>query len=207
MKTNPMSFRGINISNTQNLKLYKITPKDSFFLEELSSKIDLKKLQPDLDNDGIDVCSYIIKRGLRCAQWNSTESVLLAYKNVPCGILVSTPERKKNVVDYIATWPIKRGEKPSLGGKTMFLQMFEDALIKDAKPVELDAVRYGKAISFYMQLGFGAIGGDFNYETMRIGVEKIKKTIEILKEKISLVKTNNTEDVDLYKELKFPTLE
>ena len=201
------AFKGINIAHVaeHDIKIYKITQKDNLFLNNLGKQIQIKKLIPELSDDGQKVYKSILNTGLVSAQSNLHESMLLTYKDTACGIIVNTKNKTKYYVNYICTFPIKPKEKAPLGATTMFLQMFKEFLNdSNASFIELDAIRYGSAISKYLRLGFKPIGGDDKFEKMRISRNKIMEVFEKLKEKINLVQLQNQPDIDLTKVVKFP---
>ena len=67
--------------------------------------------------------------------------------------------------------------------------------------MELNAVKYGKAVDFYKKLGFKTINEDSYYATMQITRDKISETFKNLAQKIPLIQTNSNKNVDLNKEL------
>lgn len=204
--SNEPTFKGINIAKVaeQNIRIYDVTARDAEFLEHVYQRVNIKKLMPNISSDGAMVYDSIMRQGLRAAQINSSHAMLLSYNDTVCGFIVDSPSHARQNVDYICTWPIEKNKKAPFGAQTLFQQLFKKFLKTDKVILELDAVRYGKAISLYQGLGFRPMGGDAYYENMRTTKDNIKKTLEKLKQKIQLVQISNANDIDLEKELKIP---
>ena len=81
--------------------------------------------------------------------------------------------------------------------------MFKDILNTQANTIELNAIRYGNAISKYISLGFKPVGGNGYTETMRISRADIESKMGALTEKIHLKSTNTEKDEDLVNRLIF----
>lgn len=204
--SNEPTFKGINIAKVaeQNIRIYDVTARDAEFLEHVYQRVNIKKLMPNISSDGAMVYDSIMRQGLRAAQAGSSHAMLLSYNDTVCGFIVDSPNLARQNVDYICTWPIEKNKKAPFGAQTLFQQLFKKFLKTDKVILELDAVRYGKAISLYQGLGFRAMGGDAYYENMRATKDSIKKTLEKLNQKIQLVQISNANDIDLEKELKIP---
>ena len=204
MKVDNINFRGVNISRVANkdIKLYKVGPNDATFLNNLENNFNVQKLLPNLSKEGQHIYNIIISRGTREATAPDTNSILLTYKNIPCGLIVNESGVQKHEVDYLCTWPIvPNGEKAPFGGQTLFQELFRHFLKSDVNVMELNAVKYGKAVDFYKKLGFKTINEDSNYATMQITRDKISETFKNLAQKIPLIQTNSNKNVDLNKEL------
>ena len=204
MKIDNINFRGINISRVANkdIKLYKVGPNDAMFLNNLENNFNVQKLMPNLSKEGQRVYNIIISRGTREAAAPEFDSILLTYKNTPCGLIVNESGVQKHEVDYLCTWPIApNGEKAPFGGQTLFQELFRHFLKSDVDVMELNAVKYGKAVNFYKQLGFKTLSEDSYYATIQITRDKISETFKKLAQKILLIQTNSNKDVDLNKEL------
>lgn len=207
MKINEPTFTGINIANVadRNIKVYRITKKDCEFLELLSKDFDAKQLMPHLDKDSVDVYNSMVKSSTKAAKRPSKQAMLLTYNDKPCGIMVNSEDGQfKQHIDYLCTWQPKGEEKKApFGAQTLFLQMFKDFLNTQAKTIELNAIRYGNAISKYISLGFKPVGGNGYTETMRISRADIESKMSALTEKIHLKSTNTEKDEDLVNRLIF----
>ena len=204
MKVDNINFRGVNISRVANkdIKLYKVGPKDATFLNSLKNNFNVQKLLPNLSDEGKHIYNIIISRGTREAAAPEFDSILLTYKNTPCGLIVNESGVQKHVIDYLCTWPIAaNGEKAPFGGQTVFQELFRRFLKSDVNVMELSAVKYGKAVDFYKKLGFKTINEDSYYATMQITRDKISETFKNLAQKIPLIQTNSNKNVDLNKEL------
>ena len=64
MKTNSISFKGINISNANllghKMSIYKLTQKDAPLIEKLGKEVDLKELIPNIDKNNFEIFIYIV---------------------------------------------------------------------------------------------------------------------------------------------------
>ncbi len=204
MKIDNINFRGINISRVANkdIKLYKVGPNDAMFLHNLENNFNAQKLMPNLSKEGQNIYNIIISRGTREATAPEFDSILLTYKNTPCGLIVNESGVQKHEVDYLCTWPISpNGEKAPFGGQTLFEELFRHFLKSDVDVMELNAVKYGKAVNFYKQLGFKTLNEDSYYATMQITRDKISEIFKKLAQKIPLIQTNSNKDIDLNKKL------
>lgn len=204
MKIDNINFCGINISRVANkdIKLYKVGPNDAMFLNNLENNFNAQKLMPNLSKEGQHIYNIIISRGTREATAPEFDSFLLTYKNTPCGLIVNESGVQKHEVDYLCTWPIaQNGENAPFGGQTLFEELFRHFLKSDVDVMELNAVKFGKAINFYKQLGFKILSEDSYYATMQITRDKISETFKKLAQKIPLIQTNSNKDIDLNKKL------
>lgn len=200
------AFRGINISGADmlghRLNIYKLTPNDKAFTEYLSQNIKLDKLLPEMQNNDFKIYETVFNRGLLASGSIRKNSMLLACDDIPCGIIVNKRKERCHFVDYICTWPLRKGEKAPLGAKTLFTQMYKDFLETSASFIELYAIRYRDTVSKYMEMGLSSVGGDGNTEVMRIYRERTKKYLDKLNQLINLTPTNNAEDENLFDKLK-----
>lgn len=200
---NNISFKGINISNSNvlgyKMRIYKLTEKDAPFINELKNNINLQKLYPGIKKDDFEIYNDILQRGLKASISKNKSSLLLTCNNIPCGILVNSEKNSKHFVDYICTWPIESNKKAPFGAQTLFLQMFKDFLLTNSNFIELNATRFGNAISKYLKLGFKPCGGDNYTEIMKIKRSDIEKSLNLLQNKINLQPTLNNTELDLSK--------
>ncbi len=203
------AFCGINIAGADilghRLNIYKLTPSDKAFTENLSRNIKLDKLLPKIQNNDFKIYKYVFDRGLSASESIYKYSTLLACDDIPCGIMVNKLKENIHFVDYICTWPIRKGEKAPFGAKTLFAQMYSDFLKTGARTIELYAIRYRSLVSKYMEMGFCSNGGDNNVEKMCIKREQIKIYLEKLKQYINLIPTDSVEDENLFDKLKLDT--
>lgn len=65
MKTNSISFKGINISNANllghKMSIYKLTQKDAPLIEKLGKEVDLKELIPNIDKNNFEIFNAILQ--------------------------------------------------------------------------------------------------------------------------------------------------
>ncbi len=203
---NEPTFTGINVAKVtdKNIKIYDITTRDAEFLDNIYKYVKIKHLMPEISIDGEKVYDSIMKQGLKSAQSNLMHGTILSYNDIVCGFMVENLNKKKHYLEYICTWPIEKNKKAPFGAQTLFVNMFQNFLNSEKNIAELDAVKYGKAISLYKKLSYKPVGGDAFFETMRTTKEKIKNVLIELQEKIPLTPVFNTKDVDLQAELKIP---
>ena len=203
---NNINFKGINISNanvlSHKMSIYKLTEKDRPFIKQLSEKVELKKLFPDITPDDFKIYDFFLKRGLNNAMGKNKEGLLLACDGIPCGIMANKTSKSTQVVNYICTWPIKSGVKAPFGAQTLFAQMFGNFLKSGANFIELNATRFGSAISKYRHLGFKSYGGDNYTEIMRIKRCEVMQSCKKLRDKINLQPSKDNTDLDLFRVLK-----
>lgn len=207
MKTNSISFKGINISHANllghKMSIYKLTQKDAPLIEKLEKEVDLKELIPNIDKNNFEIFNAILQGSFRHALDKNKHSMLLTCDDKPCGIMVNLNKTACHFVKYICTWPIEPDKKAPFGAQTLFVQIFKNFLETNAKSIELYAIRFGGAISKYIRIGFKSMGGDNYTELMKISREKVAEYYKKLNEHINLEPTNNHEDIDLLKELKY----
>ena len=208
------NFGGIHRVSSSNVcknrltrvDLYELTTKDYDFLNILKSKINIKKLMPDLKktDSQFEVWQNILNEAVNKFLTGRKKGYIAVNNNKPYGILVYTDEHPEYYLDYICTWPVKLGEKVPLGGKTLFKQFFSDFL-KDlnAKRITLDAVINGPfdAIAKYKRLGFHSLGGENYYEHMLATKEKIFEVMQELNKLINSKDINNSDNINLLKNL------
>lgn len=203
---NNVNFTGINISNADvlnhKLSIYRLTEKDKPYLKQLKSRIDLKNLFPNINDDEYRIYDAILKRAFDNALVSGKNGMLLACDNIPCGIMVNSRERNMKLLDYICTWPVVADKKAPFGAQTLFVQMFKDFLETGENNIVLYATRFGSAISKYLRLGFKSYGGDGHTEIMRIGRNSVIDSYNKLKEKINLIPASISADLDLFNFLK-----
>lgn len=203
---NNINFKGINVSNANilnhKMSIYKLTEKDKPFIKQLSEKVNLKNLIPDITPDDFKIYDFFLKRGLNNAMGKNKEGLLLACDYIPCGIMANTAGKFTQEVNYICTWPVEPGVKAPFGAQTLFAQMFGNFLKSGANFIELNATRFGDAISKYRHLGFKSYGGNNYTEIMRINKDGVQASFEKLKEKLNFIPKNNNTDLNLFKILK-----
>ena len=192
MKTNSISFKGINISNANllghKMSICKLTQKDAPLIEKLGKEVDLKELIPNIDKNNFEIFNAILQGSFRHALDKNKHSMLLTCDDKPCGIMVNLNKTACHFVNYICTWPIEPDKKAPFGAQTLFEEMFKNFLNSQAK---------------FMRIGFTPRGGDNDVELMKISREKVLESYKKLKERINLEPANNKEDIDLLKELKY----
>lgn len=212
MRVNPVNnqkFRGIPIADVSilnknvpnKIKLYKLSSKDKEFLDNLYLTIDVKKLMPGMSDIKYDIWDEIIYYGLKSLTYTNRKGILEVQNGIPCGIINYKSEKDKWYVNYIATWPIKTGEKTPFAGKILFKEFFEQFLKSSANGVELNALKFApfNCVSKYLELGFKQLRKSTYQEAMGITREDVSKTLQKFDENISSVKIKNGKNENLCK--------
>ena len=207
MKSNNITFSGINISNADvlghKIKTYQLTAKDAAFIDKLKNEVNLKELYPNISQESFEIFNTILNKSFGNAFYKNKSSLLLSCDNKPCGIMVNSQNTVVHSVEYICTWPLSPNCKAPFGAQTLFEEMYRNFLNTQAKLIKICAIRYGDAISKYRNVGFSSNGGDNYTEIMQISREKVHEFYLKLKQRINLIPTNESKDIDLFQELKY----
>ena len=207
MKVNQkLSFKGINVGQTNilghQLNIYHLTRNDIEFTEYLAKNVKLGYLLSEMPEDEFKTYKYIFKNALSKKTSCNNHCKLLTCDDIPCGIMVNKIRANAHFVDYVCTWPIRKGEKAPFGAKTLFTQLYTDFLKTDAKYIELYAIRYRNLVSKYMEMGFKSRGGQDGLEIMRIYADRVKEFLEKLLQQTKLEPTSSKEDENLFEKLR-----
>lgn len=119
------------------LSVFNITHKDTAFLNNLAKSIDVEQLQDGFRKEDYRTWNDIIKNGISgCAV--AGRGYLLAQDNIPCGVLRYQifPRISTAFIQDVATWPVEKNKKVPFAGKTLFMQLFKDALNNFSKTRE-----------------------------------------------------------------------
>ena len=187
--------RGVDAS----YKLYSINHKDKSFLARMYKSIDLKKLMPNLKDHDYIMWDAVIDTAIKRTNSADNISLLETCNDVPCGILNYKDINNRYNLNYVATFPVKAGEKVPFAGQIIFNEFFNRFLNSDKKNIELYAIKksYFDPVSKYLGLGFRMMGGDNNYEKMVINKERAKQTLLKQKEFIGYTPIKTSENIDL----------
>ena len=200
------SFKGIPVAKAKTpfntFQIYKITTNDNDFIKKVQHNINLKKLMPGLKNETYDIWEAVTDSALSTGLHNSS-TVVLATENRPCGAMNFSQNKTSFDLNYISTWPIKKGEKVPFAGKTLFMELCRRFLEEKLSSINLIALRYAPfdPVGKYLRLGFKPYGGNDYAEIMRINKERVKNTFETLKENISFEPIKDAKNIDLLQEL------
>ena len=205
------NFTGIKLETSKNfvknietkIDLYEITKKDDNFLEKLRNKIKMKELMPDsnITEDEFERWQEIFNLAIRRANTSNRTSILAVKDDKPCGILTYQSNGKTFNIESVCTWPVNKGEKVTLAGKSLFKTLFSKFLSNDSEIIKLNAILNGpfSAVSKYMQLGFKQTGGEDYLVAMRTNKEGVKQALEKLNKIIFTEKNKSSKEVDLLK--------
>lgn len=203
------SFKGIPVADvsifskniTKKAKLYQLTQNDKNFIEHLYWAVDVAELMPGFKDFQYGLWDEIIRHGLDSGLFKGGCSILEVQDNRPCGVLNYSKIRDFHNLNFIATWPLKKGEKAPFAGKVLIKEFLERVLKTGSEKIELEALRFGHfdCISKYLKLGFKLAGGDNYQETMVMKRENIPKSIEMLDENISFDRIDSNKEEDLFK--------
>ena len=201
MQINSVSFKGIKLSSTnaygQNMKVYKLTMQDEFFLKQLQKQIDLKKLNSQISDYEYEIKNDILQKAFTKAISLQKSAFLLTCNDKPCGLMVSTKEKNAIFVDYITTWPLEPDKKAPFGAQVLFENLYKTFLDTQAYFIELFATRFGDAVSKYGKVGFKSRGGDNYTEIMRIYKNPIQEHYQKLQQKFKSAYYQSTDNIDL----------
>ena len=198
-------FKALHIADAGDLSLYKITDlSDKKYIKNLSEKIKIKELMPNLGKDESDRWQEMLEYAVDNAQYPENITYLETHNNKPCGIITFRTENKTTFLDCICTFPTEIGKKVSLAGKTLFYQMFKDIQNIRNSRLELEAITNGPidVVSKYEDLGFKKTSRVFPTKVvMEINSSKIKETLRKLTELVDYkpvtpekINLNNTLD-------------
>lgn len=190
------SFKAVKVAKTYNMlknfptdiDIYKIGTEDKSFIENLDKKINISKLFPKLQSEKSarwqQVFMYCIQRVLS----GENESYVAIHDNKPCGI-VTYKDNRTMIVDGICSIPTEINKKVPGVGKTLFYQVFKDALEAKAEGINLNAVVDGPfdTVKMYSQIGFKEkIPMEYSgYQPMSCNKYSIPKEINKLAEYIN----------------------
>ncbi|MCM1009325.1 MAG: hypothetical protein NC390_00415 [Fusobacterium sp.] len=195
-RTDNTNFRGIHIANaatrvngvSNNFKLYKITDRDTDFLQNMYQKFNLRELMPRLSEQEVDIWTSVFRKAVDSSVRPNQTAFLIATDNKPCGLAVSSVGYyNRYKLNQICTLPVEPGKRVVLAGKTLFRPIFDAFLASGCKDMELEALKFGpfSPVTKYLQMGFGMYGGSDYVELMRINRAKAEKTLKQLDELIS----------------------
>lgn len=210
MKVNTVqspSFQGIPISeysvvgSKAKYKLYDITQKDCEFLSDLSKKINLEKLMPNMKEGDYFLWNGILHNALESSDLRYKKIFIETINNVPCGVMNYFDSSRMFHVNYVATFPDKSEHRVPCAGQILFNELFRRFINSDAQKIELTASRNApfSPISTYLKLGFKMFGGNEYSEIMRIREENILETLEKQRKFLTYEPLNYPKDVDLGK--------
>lgn len=203
-------FSGIHIATAHiklpmreaNLELYKLSEIDFPFLNNLTKSLNFRELYPNLTDNDYRLWGFIRDRVFQQSQ--NQDTFIVTKDNVPCGALKYSKKPSFYSIEGRITWPLEKGKKEPLAGKSLTLMLF-NLFLRDncrlirscvARNTSFDTVT--KAIS----MGFGLGGGDEYNELMSIGREKIQKVIDNYRNIVEIEEKESLEDIPLENFLK-----
>ena len=213
MQINPVSninHKGIPIADIKInggdacYKLFSVNHKDKTFLEKMYDSVDLRKLMPKMPDYYHVVWDEVLRNAVRLTHSSGTKSVLETYNNTPCGILNYKEVNNKYHVNYVATFPTDAGKRIPCAGQILFYELFNRFINSDKQFIRLSAIKISPfdPIIKYLRLGFKMRGGDNYCEIMGINRERALETLSKQKKFIEYKSIENTQFVDLNKEIK-----
>lgn len=190
-----------NLKNIEtNLKIYELSAKDDkCFLKKLPQKIDMKSLMPDLSNQEYARWHEMLEYAVDNAMLSDRKTLLAVKDEKPCGILVFLPGKNKFHLDCICTWPVEYGQKVKLAGTALFNQLFKIFDKSKSGKIKLEAITNGPydTVAKYKKLGFSECGGQDSKIFMESNAQRIKSTLNNLKNLISDTEIKNSERENL----------
>ena len=200
------SFKGIPVAKAKTpfntFQMYKITPDDSAFIQKIQKSINLRALMPGLDNEEYEIWEGVTRTALT-NPLDKSDTFIITTQNKPCGVMNISQKKASFDLNFISTWPVKQGEKVPFAGKALFTELFRRFVESKQALINLVALRYAPfdPVGKYLKLGFMAFGGNNYTEIMRINQGRASKTLETLKQHVSLEPIKDAKNVDLLKEL------
>ncbi len=171
-----------------NLEIYELNAKnDKSFLKILPDKINMKKLMPGLTHQEYSRWQEMLEYAVDNAMLNDRKTLLAVKDEKPCGLLVFLPGKNKFHLDCICTWPVEYGQKVKLAGTALFNQLFKIFEKAKADKIKLEAITNGPydTVTKYKKLGFVECGGRDSKIFMEANTQKIKSSLNNLKNLIS----------------------
>lgn len=206
MEIHNQTFKARQIASTKNcyknlttkIDLYKLSCKDTNFLDKLEKSVDIKSLMPDL-------CEYSQKRwqkvfnyAISRAKDKENETYLAISDSKPCGIVTTWQDNNEMCIDAISDIPLCN-KRVNFTGSTLFLQAFKLADNLKVKTLRLFAVTDGPfdVISKYKEKGFKEVGMEDGYVEMTCNKYNVKKQIDALSKSISYKPVRNADEINL----------
>lgn len=193
----------INKGIKSEIQILKLGVEDIEFLEELKTRINMKKLLPKMkDTLDFDYWQKTIDEGLNSAMKRSVPDKFLAVMdNCPCGILTFGEEYGTESLKYIASWPTKPDNQVKNVGKSLMRHFFE--IMQNRKSVE--AVVYPELhspvdiVGFYEKLGFKS--SPVTYWKMQAKSKDVSFGVKALDKLFSYKKSSSKEYIDLFERM------
>ena len=200
-KAKPVSFVKVN-NLAGEFKLYKITPEDKSFLDNLYNNIDFERLYPDLSKLQYIIWSSILRFGIENAPLSKYVTYLSAYNNKPCGLINFTPSDNGYRLNYVCTWPVEAKKRVPCAGQVLFHRFFNDMLGNNGSKAALSVLKRSpfNPSSKYMKLGFKLMGGDNWQDEMSITRSKAESTFGKLEKFIKSTPIQEEKNIDLFHE-------
>ena len=198
---NHINFGGRKIAVTKpvidgiekEIAIYKINNKDWDFIRQITNKIDLAQLLPSkVNSKNFPIWQDIINLASNCVGDIKKASAYIAiHDKKPCGIIVTSKNRKQGCVNLFATWPIKIETKVKKAGSTLFTSFLDVARRKNLQKISLEPVINGPtdAVGFYKAHGLDF--PDKKGSLMTMNKQKIKETLDIKTKELNFQKLEN----------------
>lgn len=200
-----VTFKAIHIADAYNngrknlIKIYKLTDKDKYFLNNLQENIVMARLMPDMNTSKLDVWQKIFFLSIKNAGLKCRTGIAAFYNGKPCGLMAYTKKPSSYRLDTICTWPVTPGKKVPFAGTTLISVLFNDFLKSEAHFIDLDAVTNGpfSAVSKYMSLGFKQRGGENGLTAMRAVRDRVTEKMAQINEKVKIIMKLSQKEVEL----------
>ena len=200
--SNNINFNAIKVATVKNcvkkdalkIDIYRLTPKDSKFLEKLLNKINYKELYPNLTEAEQKVWQDIFRYCIFKATEKRNTSFIAMSDNKPCGIICYAKDKIMNLLG-ICSIPTDIEKRTPFVGKALFYQAFNDAIESNSTSLQIEAVNDSPidVVKKYTDLGFKTISSEGRYTQMNINIQKVKEAIKELKTLIKFKKCNPVE--------------
>ena len=163
---------------TTNMKIFEVFDKDRAFLDFMSMSLKLEKLTniKNITKQQLRKWKTVINDAIFMSSFNEPQRsfLLVTEKNKPCGIMTYSCVDKECRLDYLATWPVAKGENVKLAGTTLLKTLFEDLLKSNISSVNLTTLNNGPVdlLSYYQKMSFKPKSID-----SRLGAEMFSRRI------------------------------
>lgn len=133
------SVKTILKDSVQTLKIYDVNEEDTKFLDLMSQKINLKNLiDTNATINQLRQWKNIINNAIMLTNFNEPQrSFLMTKNNHPCALLTFKDIPAETYIDYLAAWPVAKGENVKLAGTSMLKTLFEHAQKNNTRKISL----------------------------------------------------------------------
>lgn len=179
--------------------VFELTQKDFPLLPKLRQSIDLKKIEPSLNDYETSLWQSILSMVLLPPNPERIKTLLLVKGNKACGAMKYTNNKNSYHINGRTTWGKKDRMKLPFAGKVLSFTLFNLLLKENKNKIESQIIKVNRffGISKAEQIGFKSVGGDEVIENMRATKSNVQKTLDKFKDLVEIKLLENNEDIDL----------